>query len=254
MIVYPDITLRQGRCVTLRHGQTPIPVVHEGDPVAIARRFARDGAEWLNVVDLDAGGRHTRDNTAVVREILRAVDIPVQVGGGIARPFHVDWWIDNGADCVVIGSAAVLDPSLVVEACERHPYRVLLAIEVTQGLLRVDGWTRPSEHAARSFLAHFDRLPLAGVVVTDVDYDRALPDASFALVSALGHELSMPVIASGLVKTLDDLATLRYLDVISGAVVGRALHQGAFTLRQAMAVAADADRPRGEERRPASVA
>jgi len=234
MILYPDIALREGRCVTLRRGQMSLPVVHEGDPVEIARRFVAEGAEWLNLVDLDAAGRRARDNTEILRAIIRAVDIPVQVGGGIARIEHVDWWIDQGADCVVIASAAVLNPALIHRAAGRHPYRVLVGLDVAQGRVMVDGWTRPTDHAPLDFIARFDRLDVAGVIVTDIDYDTALPDASFALVTDLARHIATPVIASGLVKTLDDLSTLHHLENIAGAIVGRALHEGRFTLRAAL--------------------
>lgn len=234
MILYPDIGLHEGRCVTLRRGQMTEPIVHEGDPVEIARRFAHEGAEWLNVTDLDAAARRRGNNADLARAIIRAVDIPVQVGGGVAKIEHVDRWIADGADCVVIASAAVLNPGLIHGACARHPYRVLLGVDVRAGRVMVNGWTRPTEHTPLDFVSQFDRLDLAGVIVTDIDYDMALPDASFALVADLARRLATPVIASGLVKTLDHLATLQHLENVAGAVIGRALHGGNFTLREAL--------------------
>jgi len=241
MILYPEIALKDGRLVTLRRGQMTSPIRYDRDPVEQARAFAAEGAEWLHVVDLDAVLRGRRHNGDIVRSIIRAVDIPVQVGGGIAKMEQVDDWIGEGAECVVIASAAVLNPALVRRACERYPFRVLVSVDVSQGRVMVDGWTRPSELSPLDFVAQFDRLDLAGVIVTDIDYDIDLPDASFALVTDLARRLATPVVASGVVKTLDDLATLRFLENVAGAVIGRALHQGRFTLHEALRVVWDAE-------------
>jgi len=241
MIIYPDIGLRNGQCVTLRRGQMTEPVAYDHNPIEKAMQFAAEGAEWLNVVDLDAAGRRGRTNTEIILEMIKRVRVPIQVSGGIAKREDVDWWIAQGAECVVIGSAAVLSPSLIRDVCKRHPYRVLLSVDVSNWRVMVDGWTRPTEHTPLEFARMFDRLDLAGIIVTDIDYDIGSPEASFALITEMGQHLTTPVIASGVVKTLDDLSTLKYLETISGAIVGRALHEGRFTLAEALRLVWEAE-------------
>jgi len=246
MIIYPDIGLMAGRLVTLRRGQLDRPVFHPQQPLAAARALVGEGAECLNVIDYDAVARAGRSNAGLVSRLIREVPVPVQVGGGIDTIADVASWIDRGADSVVIGSAARADPGLVRAACAAFPFRVLLAIDVRRGEVMGDGWRRSTGLSALEFARRFDRLDLSGIVVTDIDYDIELPDASFALVTGLAGALATPVIASGVVKTLDDLATLRYLDAAAGVVVGRALHEGRFRLREALSLLRQDAGPRGE--------
>jgi len=237
MMIYPDIGLKQGRCVTLRRGQMVLPLRHRCEPVEQARRFAAEGAEWINVVDLDAKGRRVRDNTELMARIVQEAGVPVQVGGGILKPAHVDWWMARGAASVTIGSAAVLSPRLVAEACARHPFGITLAIEVRDGRVMVDGWTEPSDHDPLQFARQFDGLALAGIVLTDLDHDPEFPEASLARALAFAEGLQTPVSVAGMVRSLDDIATLCELGGFAGAVIGRPLHAGTFTLAEAVSAA-----------------
>ena len=243
MIIYPDIGIQNGRCVILRKGQMTQPVIYDHDPIAKAQEFVADGAEWLNVVDLDAARARGRRpfNSDLIVSLINNVRVPVQVGGGIRKIDQVEWWMDHGAECVVIGSAAYLGPGVVRKACARYPFRIMLAVDVREGRVMLNGWTRPTELTPLQFAQRFDRLDLGGILVTDIDYDSDLAEASFALVADMARRLTTPVIASGVVKTLDDLATLRYLENISGVVVGRALHEGAISLRDALRLVWDVD-------------
>jgi len=243
MIIYPDIGIQEGRCVTLRKGQMTQPEVYAHDPIAKALEFVEQGAEWLNVVDLDAvrGRGRGAFNSDLIVSLINAVPVPVQVGGGIRKLDQVDWWMDHGADCVVVGSAAYLGPGMVRKACERYPFRILLAVDVSQDRVMVNGWTRPTDMTPLAFAQRFDRLDLGGIIVTDIDYDIDLPDASFALATGMARHLTTPVIASGVVKTLDDLSTLKYLETISGVVIGRALHQERFSLADALRLVWEVD-------------
>ena len=236
MIVYPDIGIQNGRCVTLRKGQMTQPEIYAHDPIAKALDFVAQGAEWLNVVDLDAARGRGRGvfNSDLIVSLINAVPVPVQVGGGVRKLDQVRWWMDHGAECVVIGSAACLGPGMVRKACERYPFRIMLAVDVAQGRVMVNGWTRPTDMTPLAFARRFDRLDLGGIIVTDIDYDIDLPDASFALVTEMARHLTTPVIVSGVVKTLDHLSTLKYLGTISGAVIGRALHHGHVSLADAL--------------------
>jgi len=241
MIIYPDIGLKDGKCVTLRKGQMTLPVVYDHDPIAKAQEFVAQGAEWLNVTDLDAAAGRRGTNAELIVSLIKSVPVPVQVGGGIRKLEHVDWWMERGADCVVIGSAAWLGPGMVRRACERYPFRIMLAVDVRAGRVMVNGWTRPTDTTPLDFARRYDRLDIGGIIVTDIDYDIDLPDASLALVTGMARQLATPVIASGVVKTLDHLSTLKYLETIAGAVVGRALHQGTFTLTEALRLVWEVD-------------
>jgi len=254
MIIYPDIGIQNGRCVTLRKGQMTQPEIYAHDPIAKALDFVAQGAEWLNVVDLDAARGRGRGvfNSDLIVSLINAVPVPVQVGGGIRKLDQVRWWMDHGAECVVIGSAACLGPGMVRKACERYPFRIMLAVDVAQGRVMVNGWTRPTDMTPLAFARRFDRLDLGGIIVTDIDYDIDLPDASFALVTEMARHLTTPVIASGVVKTLDHLSTLKYLGTISGAVIGRALHHRHISLTDALRLVWDVEPSEAWWRHPPS--
>lgn len=237
MIVYPEIALKDGALVTYRRGQTVLPKRRHEDPVALARLFATNGAEWIQVVDLDARGRRLRDNTELVRSIIEAVDVPVQVGGGITKIEHVDWWIDHGADSVVIGSAAALNPKLVEQATLRHPFAVVVAIDIWDECIAIEGWTRPSEIDPLDFIGTLDMLDLGAVIVNDMNYEPNQREKSFALASRLGCAIDTPVSVSGLVRSRDDLSTLCHLNGVSGVILARALLDGDLTLADAQAIA-----------------
>ncbi len=252
MIVYPDIGIRNGRCVILRRGQMSQPVVYDHDPIVKAQQFVAEGAEWLNVVDLDAQRTRSRQpcNSDLIVSLINSVPVPVQVGGGIRKIDQVDWWMEHGADCVVIGSAAYLGPGLVREACARYPFRIMLAVDVRAGRVMPNGWTAPAGITPLAFAHRFDRLDLGGILVTDVDYDTEMAEASFALVADMARRLHTPVIASGMVKSLDDLSTLRHLGTVAGAVIGRPLHEGAMTLDEALRLLWEVDPAEAWWRKP----
>lgn len=240
MMIFPEIGLRDGACVTWRRGQNILPVTHDVDPIGAALAFARDGAEWLHVTDHDAKGYRRRDNTEIVEAIIDAVDVPVQVAGGIMKLQHVDWWMARGAGSVVIGSAAMLNPRLVAEACARHPLAITLGIEIWQGSVMVEGWTQPSGVDPVTFAQGFEDLPLAGLLVSDVDYDRDFPEGSIGRIAALARAVDTPVTACGVTKSMADLATLVHVGSVSGLLVGSALYSGALRLDEAQREAGSA--------------
>lgn len=240
MMIFPEIGLRDGACVTWRRGQTVRPIIHDVDPVGAALAFARDGAEWLHVTDHDAKGYCRCDNTETVEAIIDAVDVPVQVAGGILKLQHVDQWMERGAGSVVIGSAAMLNPRMVADACARHPFAITLAINIWQGSVMVDGWTRPSGVDPLAFAQGFEHLALAGLLVADIDYDRDFPEGSLGRIAALARAVRLPVTASGVTKSMADLATLAHVGSVSGILVGSALYSGALRLEEAQREAGSA--------------
>jgi phosphoribosylformimino-5-aminoimidazole carboxamide ribotide isomerase len=236
MIIYPYIALKGGRCVNLLRGRIDRPVAYDVDPREKAHRFAQAGAEWLHVVDLDAV-EGTGSNAALIRDIIRESGTQVQIAGGVRTPEQVHHWIDYGAGRVVLGTAAVQTPRRVKELSDAHPDQIVISVDVWQGKVMINGWREETAFGAREFIQQFAGWPISQVIVTDIDRDLELPESSLALVTRLASETRTPVIASGLARSLDDISELKYLYNISGAIVGRALYEGVFTLEEALAVA-----------------
>ncbi|GAB4366662.1 MAG: 1-(5-phosphoribosyl)-5-[(5-phosphoribosylamino) methylideneamino]imidazole-4-carboxamide isomerase [Kiloniellaceae bacterium] len=236
MIIYPDIELQKGRCVNLRRGRADAPVVYDADPVEAARDFARQGAEWLHVVDLDAVF-NDGDNADVIREIIRQAGCPVQVGGAIRSMERVNQWIEAGAKRVVIATAAVKYPHLVREAATAYPGQVVVSIDARGGKVVVEGWREATIFTPVAFAREFDDVPLGAIIYTDIDRDDDEPTSSLSHTTELAAAVKTPVIASGVVKSPQDISVLTLLRNISGAITSRALFGGAFTLSEAIALA-----------------
>ena len=236
MMIYPTIELQNGRCVSLHRGRLEEPQIWHVDPVAKAHSFAEDGAEWMHLTELDwvAGGMGSDD---LVKTILRNSGIPVQLGGGFRGLDQIAKWIDLGAGRIVVGSFAVHSPDLVKAAAKRFPDQIVLTVDVFQGGLMSDGWRSTAAIRPEDFIAAFREDPLAAVIITDIDADIADSDGSLGLVSHLAESARAPVIARGLSWSLDDIARLKYVPHISGAIIGRALFDKSIDLCDALAVA-----------------
>ncbi len=239
MIIYPDIELQGGRCVNLIRGHRDDPVVYDMSPLEAAMDCAAQGAEWLHLVDLDAVFDEG-DNRDLIVEIIRRAGTSAQVAGGIRTIDTLRSWIEAGAGRVVIATAAVKDPHFVKAAATAYPGQVVISIDARDGKVVSDGWRETTIFSPVEFAQQFRDLPLAGFIYTDIDcYDDEAPEASLAQTTELASKVQIPVIASGVVKSLDDLSSLRYLPNISGAITGRALFGGAFTLTEAIHVATE---------------
>ncbi len=237
MIIYPNIELQKGKCVNLFYGLMDKPTVYDIDPVVAAKKFAAEGAEWLHVVDHDAVGKLENDNHKVVLDIIDAVTIPVQVGGGIRTATSIDWWLEHGAARVVVGNMAVVDPGTVRDACSRHPYNIAISIDASQGMVVSDGRTNQTAFMPLEFARYFDNDMVGAIIFTDIDRDVELPESSLGLTTEIAAGVGTPLIVSGTVKTLDDISTLKYLPNIAGAITGRALFTGEMDLTEAIEIA-----------------
>ncbi len=245
MRIYPTIQLQQGRCVTLAHGRLDEPTVHDVDPVEMACSFAAAGADWMHLTDLDAVARQG-DNADVIERIIRAAGIPVQLGGGLRSRDGVLHWLDKGAGHIVIGSWAKWEPQAVRDLVKYHPDQIVLAVDVWQGQVMVDGWRSASAFTPEGFIEGFADLPLAGFIVTDIDSDIGEIDAQLGVISGLAANMRAPVIASGVVRSLDDVSRLKYVQNIAGAIMGRALMDGSVDLAEALAIARPEPEPIAE--------
>jgi phosphoribosylformimino-5-aminoimidazole carboxamide ribotide isomerase len=230
VIVIPAIDLRGGKCVRLVQGDPSQATEYDPDPVAVARRFEAGGARWLHVVDLDAA-LGSGSNRAVVSDICAAVAIPVQAGGGLRSQDAVEDMLAAGAERAVVGTAAALDPNLLARMVNACGERVVVAVDVLRGRAMLRGWVEEGPLAA-DLIRRLDAEGCSRYLVTSIDVDGTLagPDLDlYALVLDLSHA---PVLASGGVRSAQDLMALADLGV-EGAVVGRALYDGTLTLAEA---------------------
>jgi phosphoribosylformimino-5-aminoimidazole carboxamide ribotide isomerase len=235
MILYPAIDLKDGACVRLRRGEMDAATVFNDDPGAQAKQFADAGCEWVHVVDLNGAFEGRPVNAGAVESILAAVDVPVQLGGGIRTLDTAADWIARGVNRIVLGTVAVKDPDMVVEACRRWPGKVAVGIDARGGRVAVEGWAEQSEMTAEDLAARFADAGVAAIVYTDIDRDGMMGGVNVELTAALAAATSIPVIASGGVSSLDDLMALQARGTIAGAISGRALYDGRIDLAAAIA-------------------
>ncbi len=241
MILYPAIDLKDGNCVRLLRGEMEQATVFNTDPGAQARAFADAGCEWLHVVDLNGAFAGRPVNAAAVDAILGAVDIPVQLGGGIRDIGTIALWLDKGVRRVILGTVALRDPDLVKEACRRFPGRVAVGIDARDGMVAVEGWATTSRVSALDLALRFEDVGVAAIIHTDIDRDGVLGGPNLDATAELAQRLSTPVILSGGVASLDDLAAAkaRAATGIAGVISGRALYDGRLDLRRALALLRD---------------
>ncbi len=236
MIIYPDLELRKGLLVNLVRNRIDSPIIYDLDPIEAAHDLVAQGAQWLHVVDLDAVF-NDGDNTAIIKEIIRTTSCPVQVGGAIRSMEKVHSWMEAGAGRVVIATAAVKYPHLVKAAATAYPDSVVVSVDARGGRVVIEGWTETTTFTPIEFARQFDNVGLAAIIYTDIDRDEDHPESTMAHTTGLAAKVRVPVIASGVVKTLDDISTLSYLPDIAGVITSRALFGGAFTFQEANAIA-----------------
>lgn len=240
LTLYPAIDLKDGHCVRLYKGDMNRATVFGDDPAAQARAFATAGCRWLHVVDLDGAFAGKPANAAAVEAIIAAVDIPVQLGGGLRRMDTIEAWLDKGVARVVLGTAAVRDPDLVRAACRAYPGRIAVGIDARAGRVATAGWAETSNITAARLARKIAAAGVAAIVFTDIDRDGTLEGVNAAAVAALADSVDIPVIASGGVagpEDLDDVAAAaaRTRGQIDGVIVGRALYDGRLTVAGALA-------------------
>jgi phosphoribosylformimino-5-aminoimidazole carboxamide ribotide isomerase len=239
LTLYPAIDLKDGQCVRLKRGVMDDATVYADDPAAQARAWQEAGFAWLHVVDLNGAFAGHPVNAAAVRAILRAVHIPVQLGGGIRDMAGIEAWLHAGVHRVILGSAAARNPQLVYQACRAHPGRIAVGIDARDGMVATDGWAATSTLTATELGLRFEDAGAAAIVYTDISRDGMLSGLNLPQTVALARALTTPVIASGGVGGLDDLAALRQAAAgtrIAGVIVGRALYDGRVNPASALAL------------------
>jgi phosphoribosylformimino-5-aminoimidazole carboxamide ribotide isomerase len=240
MILYPAIDLKDGQCVRVVRGDLATATVFNTHPARQAESWAAAGFRWLHVVDLNGSVEGQVVNGEAVEAILKAVSIPVQLGGGIRSLADVERWIDRGVSRVILGTAAVRDPGLVKAAARHWPEQVAVSVDVRGGKVAVEGWTQDTGMDAVTIARRFEDAGVCSLIVTDIDRDGALLGFNVEVFGALADAVSIPVIAAGGLASVRDIEHLveRPGTPISGAVLGRALYAGTITPVEALAAAA----------------
>jgi len=238
MLIIPAIDLKDGRCVRLRQGDLEAETVYSEDPTAMALQWERLGAPWLHLVDLNGAVEGRPKNGAGIAAIVKAVSIPVQVGGGIRDFETVRGYLEGGVRRVVLGTAALRDRSLLERACASFPQRILVGIDARNGKVAVQGWTSQSETMAVDLLKSLAEFPLAGVIYTDITRDGMLQGPNLPSLREIVARSPVPIIASGGITRAEDVRAIRALGLrVEGAIVGKALYDGKLDLKDALAAA-----------------
>lgn len=247
MILFPAIDLKDGQCVRLKLGDMEQATVYNPDPAAQALAFEEQGFEWLHVVDLNGAFAGESVNGAAVDAILKATKNPVQLGGGIRTLDHIERWLARGLTRVILGTVAVRDPALVIEACTRFPGHIAVGIDAKGGKVAVEGWAEASELGVIELAKKFEGAGVSAIIYTDIDRDGILTGINWESTLDLANAVSIPVIASGGLASLADIRRMLEPDAarLEGAISGRALYDGRIDPKQALALIAAARQEAG---------
>ena len=241
MQIYPAIDLKNGQGVRLLHGDFDKMTVYAPDPAAQAKAFLASGCEWVHVVDLDGALEGAVANQDAVKAIL-STGAQIQLGGGIRTMATIESWLDAGVKRVILGTVALKDPALVRQAAKSFPGQIAVGADARDGMIAAEGWLEVSEVATLDLVRQFEDCGVAAVIFTDISRDGALTGVNAEATAALAEAVSIPVIASGGVKNIDDITACAALahTGIDGVITGRALYDGRLDLAEAIAVAKSA--------------
>ncbi|WP_171173895.1 1-(5-phosphoribosyl)-5-[(5-phosphoribosylamino)methylideneamino]imidazole-4-carboxamide isomerase [Ruegeria sp. HKCCD8929] len=237
MILYPAIDLKDGQAVRLLRGEMDKATVFNEDPAAQAKAFVEAGCEWLHLVDLNGAFAGEPVNAAPVEAILKACNVPAQLGGGIRDMATIERWLDKGLARVILGTVAVENPSLVREAAKAFPGKVAVGIDARGGMVATKGWAEETDVHVTDLARSFEDAGVAAIIYTDINRDGAMQGPNVEATADLARAVSIPVIASGGVSSLTDLIALRDCGAdLDGAISGRALYDGALDLAEAIRI------------------
>lgn len=240
MILYPAIDLKDGQCVRVLRGVLDTATVFNASPADQAQQWANSGFPWIHVVDLNGAVQGQAVNAEAVQAILEAVSVPVQLGGGIRSLTDIEGWIEAGVSRVILGTLAVREPQVVVEAARLWPEQIAVSVDVRGGKVAVQGWTEDSDLDAVTVAKRFEDAGVSALIITDIDRDGALTGFNVDVFGAMADAVDIPVIAAGGLASVEDIHRLRARKgrPIAGAVLGRALYTGAIKAAEAIKAAA----------------
>lgn len=236
MYLLPAIDLKQGKCVRLKQGDMAQATVFNDNPAAQAESFASQGAEWIHIVDLDGAFAGKPVNAQAVENILNAVDVKIELGGGIRTLETIQMWLDKGVARVILGTIALRDPDFVKQACREFPGRIAVGIDAKDGFVAVEGWAEKSGITAVDLARQFESAGVSAIIYTDVARDGVLQGPNLAATVQLATAVSTPVIVSGGISSLDDVRACKKEEQnnIAGVIAGRAVYDNRFTVREAV--------------------
>ena len=242
MILFPAIDLKDGACVRLKLGDMDQATVFNDDPGEQARQFQSQGFKWIHVVDLNGAFAGESVNGAAVEAILKAVTLPIQLGGGLRDLPGIEAWLQKGVTRVILGTVAVRDPDLVREASRMFPGKIVVGIDARGGRVAVEGWAEESELSAIELGKRFEDAGVAAIVYTDIDRDGILKGLNIEATLALAQAVSIPVIASGGLASIEDIRRLVREDcrILEGAISGRAIYDGRLDPAEALQLIGEA--------------
>lgn len=238
LTIYPAIDLKDGACVRLLHGRMEAATVYNTDPAAQAKAFAAAGYGWLHIVDLDGAFAGASRNGDAVSAILGETGLKTQLGGGIRNMDAASAWLERGAARVILGTAAVSDPDFVKAAAKAFPGKIVVGIDARNGRARTEGWDEDSGHTPLEIAKRYEDHGVGAIIYTDISRDGALAGVNVEATAALAEALAIPVIASGGVASVDDIAALAEAsDAIEGVIIGRAIYDGRIEPEAALSAA-----------------
>lgn len=239
MNLYPAIDLKDGKCVRLLRGEMDKATIFSDSPASQAAVFEKQGFEWLHIVDLNGAFEGKPVNESAVKSILERVSFPVQLGGGIRDMNMIATWLEAGVSRVILGTAALRNPHLIKEACRLFPGQIAVGIDAKGGLVAINGWAEVTGQKAVDLAKKFEDVGVAAIIYTDINRDGAMQGPNFEETIALASALTTPVIASGGISSVEDIARYKTAqdDGIEGCILGRALYEGAIDPTKALEVA-----------------
>ncbi|MBP7650321.1 MAG: 1-(5-phosphoribosyl)-5-[(5-phosphoribosylamino)methylideneamino]imidazole-4-carboxamide isomerase [Phenylobacterium sp.] len=240
LILYPAIDLKDGQCVRVLHGDLTTATVFNTSPADQARQFVESGFHWVHVVDLNGAVQGRAINEKAVEAILENVSIPVQLGGGIRSLKDIERWIEAGVSRVILGTIAVTEPEIVKAAAREWPEQIAVSVDVRKGKVATQGWTESSDLDAVTVSKRYEDAGVGALIITDIDRDGTVMGFNVEAFGAIADAVNIPVIAAGGLASVDDIVRLRARKgvPIAGAVLGRALYNGAISPAEALKVAA----------------
>ena len=236
MLIIPAIDIKGGRCVRLFQGKMNQETVYSDDPVSVAKRWEDEGAEFLHLVDLDGAVSGVPKNKEIIGNIIKAVKIPVEVGGGIRNIDRIKEYISMGAQKVIIGTTALENPELVHEACKMHSDKIMVGIDAKNGQVAVRGWKDVTGTSASALAKKFEGMGVSGIIYTDISRDGTLSGPNIDSIKSFAESIDIPVIASGGVSNINDIKNIMKLTKhgVTGVIVGKAIYSGTVNLREAI--------------------
>jgi phosphoribosylformimino-5-aminoimidazole carboxamide ribotide isomerase len=233
MILIPAIDIKDGHCVRLAQGEMDQVTVYSQNPVEIAQHWQKEGAKRLHLVDLNGAVTGQSIHFGLIKEIIQAISIPVEVGGGIRSLRQVEDYLATGAAWVILGTSILSDESLVYEAAKKFPKQIIAGIDCKQGRVATRGWVQLSDIHPIDLAKKMQDVGFSAVILTDIEKDGMLSGPNFDLYKEMGEAMTIPIIASGGITTLTDISRLNKIKGVSGAIIGKALYSGALSYRDA---------------------